>query len=108
MIRPMTNVWDKTFFVGQRAYSTVGRQPGWIYRAAIATFVIAIMVPILLFIFLALFAAALVFGGLAVVNSIVRSLRSMRANLFAPRGMAATDRSGRRNVRVLGADKASA
>ena len=65
-------------------------QPNWVVRAAMVAFIIVIAVPILLLVGIALIAATLVFGVLALINSIIRRIRGDGVR-----------NDGRENVRVI-------
>jgi len=75
---------------GQTAYRAVAAQPSWVTRLALYTFLIVIGVPIFLLTMMALFAAVIVYGVLALTNAMI-----MRVRRAFPRD------DGRRNVRVI-------
>lgn len=75
---------------GQKVFRTVAAQPSWVTRLALYTFIIVIGIPILLLAGLALAAALMVFGVLALANAIL-----VRIRRAIPRD------DGRRNVRVI-------
>ena len=73
-------------------WETIGRQPGWVTRAALWVFAVIILLPLALLFLLALAAAIVIFGVLALVH------RMWTALTGGPRSI--ERRSGRENVRI--------
>jgi len=65
-------------------------QPGWVWRSALGVVALVVLLPLLLLVFLALLAGAIVFGMLAAVTMLVERVRGR-----LPR------HDGRENVRVI-------
>lgn len=95
------------------AWRTVSSQPGWVGRAVAGIFVLVLVVPFLLLLLLALFAATMLFLVLAGINAIGRTVRGAfgsstdgggdrGAGLGSRPGT--RDQDGRRNVRVIRRD----
>jgi hypothetical protein len=73
-----------------RGYRWAATRPGWVARAAALAFLIVVGLPILALVFLAILAAAVVFGVLAGADALLRALRG-------PKRV----EDGRENVRVI-------
>jgi len=96
---------------GGRAIGYVLKQPSWISRAALVVFSLIILIPAVALLLLAILAALVVFGSLALINAAANSLRTLVGGGqpeeidFSVRQT--TTEAGRVNVRVLGpADEA--
>ena len=76
------------------AFQAVNRQPNWVARAAMLTFLVVVGIPILLLLLLAAMAASVVF---VVLIGVSRVARLFRGSQEPPGG-------GRRNVRVINRD----
>jgi amino acid transporter len=72
------------------AFRAMQAQPAWITRFALLTMFIIIALPILLLVLLAIVASVVVFGTLAIVNILLRKIRSI-----------IPQHDGRENVRVI-------
>ena len=73
-----------------QAWRMASRQPSWITRLTVLTFLIVVGIPIALLILGAVFAAAIIFGVLVLFNSLL-----MKIKRLLPK------RDGRQNVRVI-------
>ena len=73
-------------------WQAVNDQPGWVTRTALVVFFLVVLLPIAVLLFIALAAAIVIFGVLALVH------RAWTALTGGPRGI--ERRSGRENVRI--------
>ena len=71
-------------------YRYVARQPNWIVRAVVLTFLLILAIPIAMLFMLALLGGLLVFAVLVAVNAVLNGFRNV---------MPARD--GRENVRII-------
>jgi uncharacterized membrane protein HdeD (DUF308 family) len=67
-------------------------QPGWVWRAAIGVVVFIIALPLIVLVFVALLAGAIVFGMLAAIAMLWQRIRRL---------LPGVRHDGRENVRVI-------
>lgn len=73
-----------------QAWRVASRQPSWITRLTVLTFLLVIGIPVAVLILAAILAAGIIFGLLVLANNLVMKIKGMLPK-----------RDGRENVRVI-------
>ncbi len=79
----------------RRVHQRIAAQPNWVVRAALMTFALIIVLPILLLVLVAFTLAVVVFAVLGLINRIGNLITGRSGTLWG------RDSRGRRNVTVL-------
>ncbi len=79
----------------RQVHQRIAAQPNWVVRAAMMTFALIIVLPILLLVLVAFTLAVVVFAVLGLINRIGNLLTGRTGTLWG------RDGQGRRNVTVL-------
>jgi len=87
----------------QQTWYAVQRQPSWVVKAAVITFVLVFVVPIAVLVMIAVAAAVMVFALLAGFYMLTAKVRRWLGG-HAGGGLARPRNDGRENVRVIRRD----